>query len=479
MVYDGKPSRACLPCRRRKLRCDLKRDSCGQCIRAGLDCTGYRNPHDLRIQNETKLVKRKVLEAKNVTVSRFGEPSLQQKSRGAFLSHYVHGISGSYDVIALFDNASLDTHLDASINAASLAFFHFQYFSPRASDLARKGYYTALKLVNVALQNPNSLASDSTLLAVLLLDLFEKFTNSNSRSSVAWMSHVNGALALIKLRDSIQFQTYIGRRLSFRLATSLLISCVAGSAPVPPALRSLRAELENYVNVEDPKWKLTDLSIKSADLKAAIHQGLLSNEEKILQSKQLDSEFSSLSANMPATWLSQRKYLERPSQRVFGQFYDLYPSYFVTQTRNVIRLTRIVLNHEIRTLYKAQPLDIDTTTEAIQLTFIDRIIDDIAREICASGPQFTGAGESLTPNKKATDSVQKFFCHTLLFPFYVAGLYASPGSMIRPWVLNQLRYIAKEFEVRHAATVADILDSEEPKDPWSVYAILGSYAFAS
>lgn len=459
-------------------KCDLKPDSCGQCVRAGLDCTGYRNPQDLRIQNETMLIKRKVLEAKNMTVPRFGEPSIQQKSRGAFLSHYVHGISGSYDVIALFDKASLDTHLDASINAASLAFFHFQYYSVKASDLARKGYLTALKLVNAALQNPKSLASDSTLLAVLLLDLFEKFTNSNSRSSVAWMSHVNGALALVKLRDSVQFQTYIGRRLSFRLSTSLLISCVAGSAPVPPALKSLRVELEKYVNVDDPKWKLTGLSIKSADLNAAIHDGLLSHEEKILQSKKLDNEFSALSANMPTTWLSQRKYLEKPSPRVFGQFYDLYPDYFVTQTRNVIRLTRIVLNHQIRTLYKEQPLDIDAATETIQLSFIDRIIDDLAGEVCASGPQFIGSDDSV-PHKKATDSVQKFFCHTLLFPFYVAGLYASAGSMIKPWVVNQLRHIAKEFDIRHAAAVADTLESEEPKDPWSVYAMLGSYAFAA
>lgn len=410
---------------------------------------------------------------------RFGDLSIQQKSRGAFLSHYVHGASGSYDVIALLDKVSpLDNHLDASINAVSLAFFHFRFFSLKASDLAKETYLAALRLVNTALQDAMTSASDSTLLAVLLLDLFEKITNSNPKSSVSWMTHVNGALALVKLRDSIQFQTYIGRRLSFRLSTSLLISCVAASARVPPALRNLRTELEHYVNVEDPKWKVTGLSMKTAEFNAALQEGILSNNEIVLQAEKLDNDFSSLSANMPTTWLSQRKYLQKPSQRVFGQFYDLYPDYFTTQTRNVIRMTRLMLNDQIRTVYKKQSLESDTMTETMQLSFIERIMDDLAREICASGPQFTGTDDSGT-HKTVEDPVQKFLCYTIIFPFYVAALYASTGSMIKPWVLNQLRYISKQIGIRHAGTVADILEEEEPKEPWAVYAILGSYAFAA
>lgn len=463
------------------IKCDLKRNFCGQCIRAGLECSGYRNPNELRIQDQTKHVKQKALVSKGETVPRFGDLSIQQKSRGAFFSHYVHGITGSYDVIELLNKTSpLENHLDTSINAVSLAFFHFQYFSLTASELARKTYLSAIKLVNSALQNPTTLSSDSTLLAVLLLDLFEKITNSNPKSSIAWMSHVNGGLALIKLRDSIHLQTYIGRRLSFRLSTSLLISCVAANAPVPPALKSLRAELESHVNIEDPKWKLTGLSIKTADFRAEVQNGSLSGVDIILEAKKLDNELSSLSANMPKTWLTQRKYLQEPSKRVFGQFYDLYPGYFTTQTHNVIRITRIMLNDTIRTIYKKEEaLDCNTlTSDTIHLSFIDRIIDDLAREICASGPQFIGDDDSQAHQETITH-VQKFFCHTLIFPFYVAALYASTGSMIKIWVISQLRHISGELGIRHADTVADILEGEDPMDPWSVYAILGSYAFAA
>ncbi len=106
----------------------------------------------------------------------------------------------------------------------------------------------------MALKTPESATSDSTLLAVLLLDLYEKITNSNPRSSDLWMSHVKGALALVRLRDVTQFRDYIGLRLSVRLSINAVISCVAANPPVPAALTKLRSDLEPFLNKNDPKW---------------------------------------------------------------------------------------------------------------------------------------------------------------------------------------------------------------------------------
>jgi len=422
----------------------------------------------------------KVLVSKAGTISRFGDVSIEEKSRGVFYSHYVHGVARSYDVIELLRKAApLDTHLDTSITAVSLAFFHFRFFSLAASNLASTTYLSALKLVNTALQNPKTLSSDSTLLAVLLLDLFEKITNNNPVPSALCLSHVNGALALVKLRDSIQFQTYIGRRLSFRLTSCLVISCVAANATVPRALKNLRTELEYSLNVADPKWNLTDWIIKTTDFRGAIRNGSLSDPDIVLQATLLDNGLASLSADMPVAWLSQRKYLQRPSKRVFGQFYDLYPDYNVTQTHNVIRLTRIMLNDTIRSTCRKASFEYNTTdVEPISLSFIDSIIDDLAREICSSGPQLIGSEDSPTP-QETVSSARTFFCYTLLFPFYVAALYASSNSMIKDWVICQMRFMSAELDIRNAGTVAEMLEKGDRTDPWSVYAMLGSYAFAA
>ena len=84
------------------------------------------------------------------------------------------------------------------------------------------------------------------------------------------MSHINGALALVDLREEPPQQDYTGIRLSARLSTNLLISCVSAKSPVPPALVKLRSDLEPFLNKEDPKWQLSGLVVKYADLKGAI-----------------------------------------------------------------------------------------------------------------------------------------------------------------------------------------------------------------
>jgi hypothetical protein len=70
-------------------------------------------------------------------------------------------------------------------------------------------------------------------------------------------------------------------------------------------------------------------------------------------------------------------------------------------------------------------------------------------------------------------------CYTLLFPFYVAALSASPETGIREWVIQRLRSMATNSGVKNAVVVAEMLERRDGTSPWSVYAILGSYAFAA
>ncbi|KAK9422932.1 putative Zn(2)-C6 fungal-type domain-containing protein [Seiridium unicorne] len=61
MVNRGQPSRDCQPCKKRKLRCDLQRERCGQCRRANIACFGWPDPNALIIRDETASAQRKVL----------------------------------------------------------------------------------------------------------------------------------------------------------------------------------------------------------------------------------------------------------------------------------------------------------------------------------------------------------------------------------------------------------------------------------
>ncbi|ETI21996.1 hypothetical protein G647_06066 [Cladophialophora carrionii CBS 160.54] len=480
MVYNGKPSKACVHCRRRKLRCDLRKEACGQCVRAGLTCTGYRDPGQLRIQDESESTRQRALGLKSRSITSPIHVPLEEMARAAFFSHYVHGFSTTYDVLELISRQSgLDKHLAASVDAVSLAFFTFQYDAGSALKPAREKYLSALPLVKAALGAPEFLASNSTLLAVLLLDLFEKITNRSPISSESWMSHVRGALVLARLRDPAQLNTYIGLRLSVRLFTNMLISCVAANAPIPPALIKLRTELQAHMHRDDPKWRVSGLVMKYANFRGALQGGLLSHAEILKRAKKLDGEFSSLARDLPPCWISQRVALRKPSSAVLEQYYDVYPDYFTAQTCNVIRMMRILLNDLIRHTYlKTVAASGYPDPQGLNVGFASHIIDSMAKEICAAGPQFSGITEAHNGPSDASPS-RRMHCYTLLFPFYVAALSASPKTGVRDWVIRRLRAMATDLGIKNAVSVAEMLERREGTSHWSVYAILGSYAFAA
>lgn len=248
---------------------------------------------------------------------------IQDRARGAFFTHYVlGGVSKTYDVLQpLYNQYPADKHLLATVDAVSLAFFTFHDFDPRTAQITQQKYSSALPLLNQALKDPESATSDSTLTAVLLLDLFEKLTSNSPESIDTWMGHENGALALIRMRDISRLQHYIGLKLSIRLAINLLISCIAAEQPVPPALAKLRSDIEPYMNKDDPKWQSSGLSVKYANLRGAVTDGRLSTQEIITRATELDREYVALMERMSPEWHPVTVHLEKPSKRVFDRYY--------------------------------------------------------------------------------------------------------------------------------------------------------------
>lgn len=454
--------------------------SCGQCIRAGIACSGYRDTEQLRIRDESQATKQKVLLRKSAVVPQALTATLDDRARNVFFGYYVKGVLRAYDVLdSMFKRPFLDNHLVSSVDAVSLAFYSLQYRDPDATRLATERYLYALSLLNNALKSPDSARKDSTLMAVLLLDLFEKITNNNPRSTDSWMSHVNGALTLVKLRDSRQFRTRIGHRLSVRLSTNLLISCVAANSPAPSALVKLRSDIEPYLDKDDPKWRLSGIIVKYTWLEGDIRDGRVVGPNLLARATALDDEFASLARDMPPSWRYVTAYLEVTSDQELELHWDTYLSYSITQTWNVLRIMRMLVNDMIAEHCSTDDhhfgCNIPRRRSAEDTT---AIIDSLARDICASAPQYTRYHGAISPDRAITASM-KLNCYTLLFPLYVAASYASSKTRIRPWVIKQLHYMKDEINLRNAAALVEIVETKPDTDIWSVYALLGSYAFAA
>lgn len=92
------------------------------------------------------------------------------------------------------------------------------------NDLESKalGAYTkALSLTFSALKDPNLMKQDSTLASILLLGLFENIT-AKQIGMLAWGSHIEGAIQLVKARGRKQLRTKSGLLLFIAVRTQMV-----------------------------------------------------------------------------------------------------------------------------------------------------------------------------------------------------------------------------------------------------------------
>lgn len=532
MVYRGKPSKACLPCRRRKLVCDLKEEGCSQCHRAKLICHGYRDTEALRVTDESISVQRKVQGfAASSTSKSKSKPSPRQpkalmpmfryaeaipqslsipmssQAKDLFYYNYVVGKLKPFDFLQTASSpTSEDDHLSSSMDAVALAYLNYQRHAPNAQSDARQHYITALRLVNKAIQDPELAKKDSTMLSILLLDLYEKITNKEPHYEGAWAAHLRGALMLVKLRGDKQFDDPTAIRMLVRLSTNEIISCVASHRPVPQEIVALRANIASHSASPDPKSRESDLMIELAKLRHEIENGDIPDDKSVSSIKDLDARFLALSMDVEPTWQFKTVQVEQKSSHHWESHHHVYPCEQIGQMWNVLRITRIFLNESI--LSRCSDIEevrsSNSRTPSLCQQAIE-IIERMASDICATVPQYIGdlsAGgfhksaatparnpslppsipkskDRFVPVKQTTspNPTHHLPCYRLIFPLYVTAQSPAAPPALRPWAIKQLRFMADYHAIENAARVAEILESGEDKDPWLVYAMLGSYAF--
>jgi hypothetical protein len=354
-------------------------------------------------------------------------------------------------------------------------------------------------MTNKALQSPESNTKDTILLSSLLLDLFEKITNCEPRYDRSWTSHAHGALAVVRSLGFEHFRDSSALRVLVRLSTNLLISCVASESSVPEELISLRAHAAKYVNVGDPKWRLSGLMVHYANLQSDVRRGLLSAEKCICLFMELDAKLLALALEMPPSWQYKTSIVDSKSETVYDQYFDSYPDRHTTQAWNVLRLVRILLNESVIENSRASTVTHKIDTYSPLITLARNNIKVLASEICASVPQYVSyhaisrgrlsnpeellwvGGFCNSPNGPSHlhSPSQSLDCYTVIFPLYIAGRSIDAPKALKPWIINQLYYISSHFNIRKASVVAQILEQNANISPWSVYAMLGSYAFVA
>ncbi|CAP59717.1 uncharacterized protein PODANS_1_360, partial [Podospora anserina S mat+] len=219
-----------------------RKPECTRCHKSGLPCPGYRDLNEVIFRDESSRI---------IRISRKGErkqtgPALSPSAAnplpasltspadevGAnfFFAKYVFHqdpfstSSGYQDWLATAyrHHDGRFAPLRAAIEAAGLAGLSNINPSPQLSVQSRQQYRHALTAVKEALSNPSQAADDATLMAVILLGLYEMINFDTWDRYHSWTTHIQGATALLDLRGQEQFTRERGGQLYVQIRPQIV-----------------------------------------------------------------------------------------------------------------------------------------------------------------------------------------------------------------------------------------------------------------
>ncbi|KAF7592262.1 hypothetical protein BBP40_000464 [Aspergillus hancockii] len=491
MVYRGKPSPACEPCRARrsKMQCDQRRPSCSQCIRTKRDCSGYRDLAALSIHDQSEEVigkarRRQHINADKLALScgtRRSSPAtaapatlqsisfpVNDQAAGFVFSHYVRSSKysrGHLDFLPNLLKTDTSPAIAAALTAVGLASLANIHMSRDLMIAARHEYSTALTATSAALRDEVCAQSDSTLAAVELLSMFEIVTCQGPPLIGRWLNHIEGGVRLIELRGSAQLQRPAGLELFTQLRLQVALGNLYKKEYTPSWLMELSREA--LTHRADSGDQVRDYFFRKlvevGNIVAIIKEDAYDNPVAVLQrALQIDAEMVTWAMSVDPKLRYTIVKANKPDDEnqtlplIYGDHYHIYPSATSSIAWNNYRFTRIILNGTIAFLcslveretgqaYPHAPSEEQTT----------EITRQLAEDICSSVPYHLGSADS--SDSAAFGIPFAGGVLRLIWPLFIATDCAGATSKMRAWIAQCLEKIGHGVGIHMAVTMAQLL----------------------
>lgn len=401
-------------------------------------------------------------------------PTIDERAVNFFFSNHVLVAGGqSTEFIGNIQAApqgKIGGNLLNSIKAVGLVGFSNAVNAPGLSLEAERQYVSAVRCINIALQSPSEVKKDNTLLAVMVLGIYEILANQSQESLVTWAAHVKGAAALLKIRGPEQLSTASGRRLFGQVTASLATSCLQQEVELPDHILELSMELENYIDHSDIVWIQHRQLLRFTNFFAKIRGGSITDMHQILdQCLEFDLDLIGTFYNVPKDWEYSTLYLAEASDLVYGGYYHVYQSAMTSMVWNGMRVTRILLHEIIRGVllkaFSSKPPVFVGRRYTEQLQTSTEILYELSFAILASVPQHLEHTFSHSiVHENTFDSVPssvpalKIAVYQLPWTLYTVGVSDTVTKPMLLWVIRTLRHIGHAIGVRQAAVLADRLE---------------------
>ncbi|KAJ8064190.1 hypothetical protein OCU04_006540 [Sclerotinia nivalis] len=418
-------------------------------------------------------------ESPKMVVSSQLSPPINERATCFFLSNFVllpRGLTGKGNLEFLmplvYAAGSTETTLMLVLNAVALVALANQPDARKLVPLADSQYVIALNQINKDLQDSDKAKQDATLAAVFLLSLYEQLS-SHPMSFTGWLSHINGAVALVKARGRSQLDTKIGRSLFDAVRRHMTIECISRSKDVKEGVDWWTSfALEDKV-----QHQVSALNLKVADLRAESHRictleaRTAENIEKVVNhlenAELIEREYVEWYRNLPeewapkmAAWIDDIAEKELEAATCYPGKIDIYGELWMATTHNIARASRLFIITTILrcTAWLNSGLDYTLTPEYLNASRQASILID---DIVSSIPFFFGWNTRHTNIPVVENSY--FPCGNdsrirgkgvtgvwAIWPVFAAAASDFATNSQRLWLRGRLKYIAEDLGIRQA-----------------------------
>lgn len=229
-----------------------------------------------------------------------------------------------------------------AIDAAALAAYARHARQQHNRDAARTKYAGALTRVNAALADPQAAVQDRTLVAVLVLALFEATMFQVGSAPTSWLAHTWGAMQLLLLRGAHQSTSPTARLLFAHTSNNIKATCIQRSMAIPRPFLDLDQQVRGLLNGFDPAARLADMLHKVSTIKAKSREQE-PNVALLLEAIEVDQEIIEFCNNPPPSLHYIREPLARGPAWTFKRIVHTYSSLRLCKVWNSVRLLRIFL----------------------------------------------------------------------------------------------------------------------------------------
>lgn len=338
---------------------------------------------------------------------------------------------------------------------------------------AMQSYGKAIRTLRQDVQNSKTSKLDETIMATLVLSLYEIIMSTNS-SIDGWAHHVDGAVRLVTLRGSEQFNNSLSYSV-FRAVRDIMISsCIQRGMPIFefPGQTGWRGKDQGEENPASRLalivLELADLRVRADSLRSEAYSPLLEKEARsmMITAHMIDFNLDQWYDTLPPNWHQRTdstvtekempENLKEANAWVGPQ--HVYEDLDHAGTMNDARVYRIYCHRVIQGCVKWLKNADGAVTDADQKAYdrATRVLQTIADEISASVPFFITYEKQPEKNRLGKEhyAAEAYGAYKVFWPVYIASITPTVPQRQRDWLVGRLEHMDDKFGLSAAGILS-------------------------